>query len=84
MTPTNAFTEKSRKCYFKEFIELRGRTLEGYQQGTFINVVGCRGAVQLGGPDHWCNRFGPAKEGARKSFAFTESSSVVKKKTRKT
>ena len=78
MTPANAFTEKSKKCYFKEFIELRGRTLECYHKGTFIKVVGCRGVVQLGGPDHWYNQVGPVKVGARKSFLFTESSGVVK------
>ena len=49
MTPANAFTEKSKKCYFKEFIELRGRTLECYHKGTLINVVGRLGVLQLGG-----------------------------------
>ena len=39
-------------------------------------IVGCRRAVQLGGPDHWHNWGGPAKVGARKSVLFTESSLV--------
>ena len=40
-------------------------------------IVGCRGVVQLGGPDPWVNRGGPTKVGAHKSFLFTESSLVV-------
>ena len=40
-------------------------------------IVDCRGEVQLGGPDPWYNRGGPAKVGARDSFVFTESSLEV-------
>ena len=41
---------------------------------------GCLAVIQQGGPDTWYNWGGPAKVGARKSFLFTESSVVVKKK----
>ena len=41
---------------------------------------GCLVVIQQGGPDTWYNWGGPAKVGARKSFLFTESSVVVKKK----
>ena len=43
----------------------------------FINyIVGCQGVAQLGGPDTWYYRVGPAKVGACKYFLFTESSFV--------
>ena len=41
-------------------------------------MVGCQGVVQLGGPDPWFNRGGPAKVGQLKSFLFTGSSLEVK------
>ena len=43
-----------------------------------LNIVGCRGVLQLGGPDLWYNQGDPAKVGACKSFLFTASSLVVK------
>ena len=36
-------------------------------------------SVQLGGPDLWYNRGGPAQVEAGKSFLFPESSSLVVK-----
>ena len=43
-----------------------------------VYIVGCRGVVQLGGPDPWYNWGGPAKVGAGESFLFTDSSLIVK------
>ena len=43
-----------------------------------LNIVGCQGVLQLGGPDLWYNQGDPAKVGACKSFLFTASSLVVK------
>ena len=45
-----------------------------------IYLVGCRGVVQLGGPDPWYNWGGPTKVGVLKSFLFSEYSLVVKTK----
>ena len=51
---------------------------KGFSQ--FLNellyIVRCQGRVQLGGPDPWYRRVGPAKVGARKSFLFTETFGV--------
>ena len=41
-------------------------------------MIGCRGVVELGGPDSWYSRGGPAKVGACKLLPFTENSLVVK------
>ena len=50
--------------------------------GDLLFIVGCRGEVQLGGPEPWYNQGGPAKVGACKYFVFTKGSLIVKiKKT---
>ena len=43
------------------------------------HIVGCRGAVQLEGPDPWYILVVPAMVGAHKSFLFTESSLEILK-----
>ena len=45
---------------------------------TPLNIVGCRGVVQLGVPASGFVQGGPAKEGACKAGLFTESFCLVK------
>ena len=45
---------------------------------SMVNLVGCQGVIQQGGPGPWYNQGGPAKVVAHKSFLFTESFLVVK------
>ena len=44
----------------------------------YIYIVDSWGVLQLGGPDPWYNRVGPAKVGAHNEFLFTESFLEVK------
>ena len=66
------------KCFSKSVRLTFGGNFNKLTNLSKICLVGCRGVVQLGGPDPWYTWIGPAQVGAHKLFLFTESSLVVK------